>query len=1038
MKIADAALHPAGPARRGKAMKRLFLVLAAAAVVLVGIVYVCGREPAGVLRDLERAGPVRTFEPRFSVGTEFHECNPPAKNVDGPVLRVQCGTMRDAPPWAVRLASDSELLHPDSLQGSALAGVLWWDEKDATLNEGIEKLAAALRLGGDSVPLLVDLSGMHLVRAQQAQSLLDVIVALNYAQSAMRLAPRNEAALYNAALAAELIPLDAVADRAWGAYLAVDSTSKWAGEAIEHRKRLVLVSDSIPKPGTSFTPEEANAYAKDYPQEAREGGWRHVLPAWGEAVLKGDQAGAAAQLRLARLLGAGLETGGGDLSLADAVLRIDAAAGNGAATRQLAEAHGAYGIGRDSLKTSPSTATDAFERVLALDPPSPVLLTAARIEWLATVDADRLLTEAEGLRPDIDSIRHPIFLARLRWISGLTRFKRGDIATAAGLLGAASDTYRRLREVTNLGQTVQMAALSRVETGDTLDAYRDVYDASQMLRSHRNSLALYNVLSDLARYAARNEQWAAALAIQEEAVVVAAEVPAEDAALPEALLSRAEFRAAAGDRDSIGSDLDSAQALIVRMDTSAAKGPSRQLGYARAVTGNGSISTLNAVVASFEGEHAGWWMLSLARRAELYLREKNHAGAVEDLNRITAHVLGLTVNNPSFHLRSAVIEQARRRFDELALLHVRGGRILQALQAVEAGRISFALGAGPRSVDDVRIDPPRGYVALEYALIGDTLLTWVIRHDSTFLRVRTTDRDALLLAINRARTALESPRRAHLAQPQLELLYDALIRPVATHIGRGAPLVILADGEIAGVPMVALRDSARGEYLLQHHLVRYASSLAAAATPPPARNSTALRALLVSNPRFDQQAFPDLDSLEGADAEVAALLQLYTGAERLGDEAATLDAFRERAPRVDVIHFAGHALFDDTRPEQSSLVLAGRGRLSAQMADSLDLGGVRLVVLSACRTARARQGRSGGMAGLSGALLSAGAGGVVGSLWDVSDELTQPLMVHFHREYSQSGNAAEALREAQLAMLRGDDESNKSPAAWAGFRYVGR
>lgn len=1035
MKIADTALHPAVPARRGKVMKRLFLVLAAVAAGIAGIVYVCVREPSSVLRGLERERPVRTFEPRFSVGTEFHECNPPAKNADGPLIRLQCGTKRDALPWAVRLAADSELLDPDSLQGSALAGVLWWDEKDATLNEGIEKLAAALRVGGDSVPLLVDLSGMHLVRARQAQSLLDVMVALQYAQLAVRLAPRNEAALFNAALAAELIPLDAVAHRAWGAYLAVDSTSKWAGEALERRKRLVLVAASIPEPDTSFTPSDAKAYAETYPQEARQRGWNSVLFAWGNALLKGDRAGAAAQLRLARQLGTGLEQGGGDASLADAVQAIDSVAESSTTTRRLAEAHRAYSIGWANFNSNRSKAQDAFEQVLALNAPSAVLRNAAQVSLFYVVGNDR--ERADALISQTDSIRHPALLARVRWRSGQDQFREGNIAKAAELFGGAALAYGRLREPDNYGLLAPMAALLRVDTGDTLVAYRDVHKSLQMLRSRRQSSALHNVLSDLARYAARNELWAAALIIQEEDVIVAAQLTGLPAALPEALLARAEFRAAAGDRDGVGTDLDSAQVLISRMDTAAAKGPRNQLRYARAVTGQDSTSALDAVVASFAGEHAGWWMLSLARRAELYLREKNTAGATDDLNKIAAHVLGLTVRNPSSHLRSAVIEQARRRFDELAMLHVRGGRILQALQAVEAGRISLAPGAGPQSVGDVRIVRPRGYMGLEYALIGDTLLTWVIRDDSTFLRVRTIDRDALLLSINRARTALESPRRAYLAQPELEQLYDWLIRPVAAHIRRGTPLVILADGEIAGVPMIALWDSRQKRYLLQDHLVRYAASLEEAAVPPPARDTRALRALLVANPQFDRQAFPDLKNLTWAKAEVDSIQRMYGSAERLSAEAATLDAFLDRAPRVDVIHFAGHALFDDTRPEQSSLVFAGKGRLSAQVADSLDLGGVRLVVLSACRTARARQGRSGGMAGLSGALLSAGAGGVVGSLWDVNDELTLPLMVHFHREYRKSGNAAEALREAQLEMLRGD-ANEKSPAAWAGFRYVGR
>jgi CHAT domain-containing protein len=158
--------------------------------------------------------------------------------------------------------------------------------------------------------------------------------------------------------------------------------------------------------------------------------------------------------------------------------------------------------------------------------------------------------------------------------------------------------------------------------------------------------------------------------------------------------------------------------------------------------------------------------------------------------------------------------------------------------------------------------------------------------------------------------------------------------------------------------------------------------------------------------------------------------------------AATRAALIRAAPRAGIIHYAGHAVFDDARPERSALVLAGTdttGRLTAEAASALHLGGVRLVVLASCSTVRSREGRSGGFAGLSGALLAAGAGGVVGSLWQADDRLTQPLMLAFHRAYHRHpGDPAAALQQAQLQMLHDTIPERRSPAAWAGFRYIGR
>jgi CHAT domain-containing protein len=62
---------------------------------------------------------------------------------------------------------------------------------------------------------------------------------------------------------------------------------------------------------------------------------------------------------------------------------------------------------------------------------------------------------------------------------------------------------------------------------------------------------------------------------------------------------------------------------------------------------------------------------------------------------------------------------------------------------------------------------------------------------------------------------------------------------------------------------------------------------------------------------------------------------------------------------------------------------------------------------------------------------------VVGSLREADDLRTQPLMLAFHRAYRRLGDPAAALREAQLELLRSRDPARSSPAAWAGFRYIG-
>jgi CHAT domain-containing protein len=344
---------------------------------------------------------------------------------------------------------------------------------------------------------------------------------------------------------------------------------------------------------------------------------------------------------------------------------------------------------------------------------------------------------------------------------------------------------------------------------------------------------------------------------------------------------------------------------------------------------------------------------------------------------------------------------------------------------------------------DVLRAPP-GQIALDYALIGDTLLVWVIDGETIRLTRTHVDRAGLSRAIDRVRSSLELRTSDAAVRPELAALYDWLIRPLREQLGPpGTPLVLIADGEIAGVPLAALLDTARGRYLVEDHSLRFASTLSSALRTERAAGRHERTAVLVADPAFSPAAFRGLDRLPGARREVEAIAAEYPRATIIAGAAADRAALDTAFRKGGVVHFAGHAVFDDERPERSFLVLApprdrhGSDRLSAVDVERLDLRRLHLVVLSACQTSLARSGRSGGYAGLVGALLGAGAGGVVGSLWRVDDRLTEALMIEFHRSYLDLGNGAAALRAAQLRLLRSPDPALHSPAAWAAFRYTG-
>jgi CHAT domain-containing protein len=334
-------------------------------------------------------------------------------------------------------------------------------------------------------------------------------------------------------------------------------------------------------------------------------------------------------------------------------------------------------------------------------------------------------------------------------------------------------------------------------------------------------------------------------------------------------------------------------------------------------------------------------------------------------------------------------------------------------------------------------------VALDYALIGDTLLAWTVSGRSVHLSRTRVDRQRFLRTVERARLSLELRAPEAVVQPVLDTLYGWLVRPVEGRLGPpGTPLVLVVDGEIAAAPFAALYDAPRRRYLVQDHALRFAGTLLDARRPVASARGAEGEVLLVADPAVARERHPELGPLPGAAAEVAGLRTLYPHAVVLSgrdaDRAALLAALRT----TSLLHYAGHAVFDDERPDRSALVLApgreGPDGLAAAAIDSLTLGQLRLVVLSACETLRSRGGRTGGFAGLSAAFLHAGAQGVVGSLWRVDDELSRPLMLAFHGAYRGSGDGARALQAAQLELLRSRDPALRSPAAWAGFRFAGR
>ena len=215
--------------------------------------------------------------------------------------------------------------------------------------------------------------------------------------------------------------------------------------------------------------------------------------------------------------------------------------------------------------------------------------------------------------------------------------------------------------------------------------------------------------------------------------------------------------------------------------------------------------------------------------------------------------------------------------------------------------------------------------------------------------------------------------------------------------------------------------------------VRAAAAAAAARGRPS-------RLLAVGNPKLDRSS--TLPDLPRAEVEATTVAGLYEQAQLLTAKAATKAAFLSKLSASEVVHFAGHAA-PGSEAGGGTLLFAPDprtrtvGLLSSSEIDSTDLRSTRVVVLAGCRTGTGAASRLEGSLSLARPFLAAGVPSVVASLRDVDDEVSRDFSVAFHRALLADGDSAQALRDAQLTMLRSSDVTRAHPSSWAGFVNVG-
>ena len=244
-------------------------------------------------------------------------------------------------------------------------------------------------------------------------------------------------------------------------------------------------------------------------------------------------------------------------------------------------------------------------------------------------------------------------------------------------------------------------------------------------------------------------------------------------------------------------------------------------------------------------------------------------------------------------------------------------------------------------------------------------------------------------------------------------LYEWLVAPLEEELQAQEidNLVFLMDSGLRSLPVAALHDG-QG-FIVERYSVGLMPSLSITDTRyVDVKNTTVLA--MGAEEFTDQLPLPTvpiaLDTISN---------QLWSGRSFLNQDFTLNNLQDARAGQAyGIVHLSTHANFQPGDPSNSYIQLWD-DRLQLDQLRQLRLNDppVELMVLSACRTALGSREAELGFAGMA---AQAGVKSVMASLWYVSDEGTLGLMTNFYEQLKNSPIKAEALRQAQLAMIRGE------------------
>jgi CHAT domain-containing protein/tetratricopeptide (TPR) repeat protein len=853
--------------------------------------------------------------------------------------------------------------------------------------------------------------------------------ALAAATRAIRRDPTLPEAHFNRALIFEALGMRSEARQAWEAYLALDPDSAWSTEARDKLRAL--------EPSASlFYPELVRArgafaagdrklideLVRSFPQESRMWGEGTLLTDWALAEAAGDLGVADRRRAFVGAIGEALVQHSGEGLLQDAVAVIDDADRTTRATLA-----GAYLVYRDArtayLERQIDKARNGFQRAeeLFLAARTPMAGWAACYGASAASDLGNGVAAAAALRQLRTRVNHPrhrALSAQIAWNLARDAGAAGDWGTAVREAAFGAETFRELGERDHAAFVDATAAHALERIGDSDLAWKRRVNA---LTETTNEDRLRAILQTAALGLMATDRIEAAEAMLDAFI----EQPhAKPELLATALADRARLSQRTGDSNAARQRLNEARTAAGKLAPALRARAEAQIELADAVLRtstepHAAVASLDRVIAFFEKQNAGRLLPdAYLQRARAHRTAGNLDAAIADYEAAAAQVEKQHGTIGNSEVRLSFLDGSAQLVEETIDLHLTRGAVSEAFDVADRAHALFERSTAPLAV-------PRGTALIEYAMLPRSIAIFCVTSSNIGAEVVTLDRRELGAQL----TSLAGKIRGHESPESIRSasanLYRVLIAPVRERLTGIDELVIVPDRQLHGVPFALLYDEAAGRHLVEDFTIRLAPS---ARTAHRDTRGALTPAFVIGEPDTSLERLPQ-GRTEAA--EIAAM----HGAVLIERGNATRASFLNALTRSSLIHYAGHAESDRAQSYGALRLTPADGddgTVGASEIARLSLGRNRpLVVLSACGTFRGETTHLAGMPSLARAFLTAGARAVVGTLWEVDDDVTSPLFLSFHAHLRADRTPARALREAQIDMLQSPDPALSHPSTWS-------